>query len=856
MRRIASVFSKRDKDAQSSASASTAGRSSTNLSIKPRKSFKRTQSQTLTLVPPLHAPPPIPAASTPALLSDPTHSSASSSGGSSFLQTPEDELLIFPPTVVTPDSTPRRKSWMPWVSKHPGIARQEKPGASDHHPGLRRLLPPLGNRPSMDDDESDDDSSEDSEDEEPSDADPVPHRQTTAPTRAFAPASAAAALDYLTAITQRQLDGKPCPLSPFVLDSTCPAFPCSTNRAPTRSHATLRIRMHRQHILARTKSTGRAVTRAEEASILPFSARPSVTFTPSEAPDDLLDRRPPRGTRVLPYSPGIRRWIARPTFEERHTVYLANGRTIETYGVSCAWAVAALEYSEALDAMAGYDLITDELPTPEVGFTIPELTLAGVSSPSASPSAMSSTGSSSHVHVPNRKSLPGKPPPPLAPSPLRHETDATPASSAVRLVQPSPVTNTVDSSEATAANLSFKRGVHFAEDNKDDVVPLAYVLRARQRKAEKARFLREEQEKRKAEIDRMRVENERRAREKERAEWERERQAWEREKRAMEEERKKRLYQEEVIASRQRRENQRYGHQVTPSPSSSTMREGESTQRESSRHIRPAYDSSSRHASESKASRPASIVAPSPAPSPRPASTHSRPPSTYSVSSEDVRPRGRSATAPQPERASSFPTYASTYAGSRSSLLMPPMPSMPSGMMTPGLPPNMMGMPMMVMPGMPPMPMTGMPYAMDMPLLPPSAPFMMHSSRSRSRSSRDSSPGSSPGSSSPARSRERLGSSPRPPSTVGSQWAPSHERRASDERSAGSRLSQGTMGSKRMSGLQSQPASVSRGRAKHPNAAPPLPSPWTALPMQQPSTVPVTMPAQKPRNNRRSTMFA
>ncbi|KAL1731029.1 hypothetical protein EV714DRAFT_272142 [Schizophyllum commune] len=867
MRRIASVFHKRDRDSQSSATASTAGRSSTNLSIiKPKKSFRRTQSQTLTVVPPTHhAPPPVPSV-TPALLSDPTHSSASSSGGSSFLHTPEDELLIFPPAVVAADTTPRRKSWMPWLNKRHELGRPQKPDAPDHHPGARLLPPPARNRPAMQDEDSDDDTSSESEDEH-SDADVVTRRSPpTTPTRAFTPASATAALDYLTAITQRKQDGKTCPLSPFVLDSTSLPFPRSTARAPARSHATLRTRMHRQHILARINSSGRRLSRAEEASILPYSSRPTVSYTPGEDQDEFLERRPPRNARVLPYSPGIRRWIARPMFEERHAVYVANGSSIATYGVSCAWAVAALEYSEVLDEMAGYDLVADEAPSPDVGPSASEsATVTG------SPASTSSTGSSStHLHVPKRNSAHGKPPSPLPPSPLRNETDTAAAQpfSMPEPPTPTPVARSSPprlpeikveaNSPVAAAAPSPKRGVHFAEeDKKDDVVPLGYVLRARQRKAEKAKFLREEQEKRKAEIERARLEAERLQREKERAEWERERAAWEKEKRAIEEERKKRLYQQEVVAARQRRESQRFGHGMAPSASAGSLRESESPQRDSKRYSRPAYDNSGRQGSDSGNSRPASIAPATSTSSPRPVSIHSRPGSTYSAASEDMRPRmrERSSTAPQPERASSFPVYG----GSTSSLHMtPPMPQMPTGMMpmvpgmmTPNMP--MMGMPMMNM-GMP----MGMPYAMDcnMPLLPPSAPFMMQSTRSRSRgSSRDSSPTSSPGSSSPARSRERLASSSsRPPSTVGSssQWTPSHERRGSDDRSVNSRTSRHTAGT-------TQTASLSRGRAKHPNPAPPIPSPWTALPMQQPSVVPMTMPVsgrqQKPHTNRRSTAF-
>jgi len=100
-----------------------------------------------------------------------------------------------------------------------------------------------------------------------------------------------------------------------------------------------------------------------------------------------------------------------------------------------------------------------------------------------------------------------------------------------------------------------KRGVRFAEDGKEDQVPLAYVQRIKKQREEKAQFLREERERREWEEERERQERERMERDRERREWERERKAWEMEKKAMEEERKARLYAEEVAAARLRREN-------------------------------------------------------------------------------------------------------------------------------------------------------------------------------------------------------------------------------------------------------------------------------------------------------------
>ena len=110
----------------------------------------------------------------------------------------------------------------------------------------------------------------------------------------------------------------------------------------------------------------------------------------------------------------------------------------------------------------------------------------------------------------------------------------------------------------TGVDPPVKRGVRFAEDEKDDVIPLGYVLRMKRKREEKARFLRAEHDRRVLEEQRVRLEAERRMQEAERSEWEKERQAWERERKA-EEERKQRMYTEEIVATRLRREAARAG---------------------------------------------------------------------------------------------------------------------------------------------------------------------------------------------------------------------------------------------------------------------------------------------------------
>jgi hypothetical protein len=272
-----------------------------------------------------------------------------------------------------------------------------------------------------------------------------------------------------------------------------------------------------------------------------------------------------------------------------------------------------------------------------------------------------------------------------------------------------------------------KRGVRFAEDDKEDVIPIGYVLRLKEQKAQKAKFLQEEKERRAFEAEKARVEAERMQRERERREWENERKAWEAEKKAMEDERRQRLFAEEVIAARSRRETQRQGFVPGNSSPTSSNQDTEIRKRESKKVLRPVYDSQlstpRRQGSEPNpatpspssdspgSSRPPSVVGQSSLRVPK--SNAPRPSSTYSSSSEDHRPKDAGSKRNSVDRSS----YGGTWSGSNPNLV-PPVPSLPPSV-----------------------------YPLDMPLLPPTAPFMLQEyprSRSRDRERSSSSSRTSP----------------------------------------------------------------------------------------------------------------
>ncbi|KAF9268062.1 hypothetical protein L218DRAFT_593330 [Marasmius fiardii PR-910] len=388
---------------------------------------------------------------------------------------------------------------------------------------------------------------------------------------------------------------------------------------------------------------------------------------------------------------------------------------------------------------------------------------------------------------------------------------------------------------ATSTSSTTRRGVRFAEDDKEDNIPIGYVMRVKKQKEEKARFLREQREKRQFEEERRKHEQERLRRDQERAQWEKEKLAWEKEKRAVEEERRVRLYAEEFAAARQRAEDQRNGMRV--SNTSTPLRDrADRNAQESRRYSRLPYDNPpsprnqgsepttpSPHTSSPSSSRPPSIAGPSGGNKPQ-SSSHSRPSSFYSNytnSSEDIGPNLR----PTRDRSWTAPVRN----GSTSSLFLPP--SVP------------------LLPALPAI------FPTDLPLLPPNAPFMTmnsyshpqsNQSRSPSSSSRQSIQRNSSTESMDMQSHSRSGASPRTSFVSHSQTAsssstrrPNHQRRTSDDSNRFRRSSNPSHPHIRPSNSHH---SLPRGRSQHPTYnAPMTPNPWTAMPSRT-GTLPTVMP--------------
>ncbi|KAF8897619.1 hypothetical protein BD779DRAFT_1667567 [Infundibulicybe gibba] len=784
MRRFTAVFSsKRDKKDQAVPSQSQPPPPATSVR---KKSLKRTLVSPTT--PALSSTP-----STPQL-SDPAQSSSGSSSGSASLslQTPDDENVV--------------------AARIPAIKRLGQANFAEWqpHPPPRLRSPPSGNRAKTMEPLSDPDTSSDEYDESLPAS--LSHYNATTPA-VVTPSSSAHAQRWLRFFTHNSLTPPPAASSPFAHQSSTLFFPRSCHCAPPRRQ-TMESSLHKRLLLKRLEDSTQPLTRAEELSIA-HSAPVSYLNSP----------------------PGVQRWISRPCFEDRFDEFTpVDGIVTRRRVTGTSFAVAALEYPELLDLMAGFEYDVSPAFIPE--------------DPKASKEADSPITS---------------PSPPL-PVPV-HARNAPYIADGLPLPHP----------QGTEVVQPVKRGVRFVEDDKDDVIPIGYVLRTKKRREEKAKFLREEQQRRAFEEERARVEEERRKMDLQRSEWEAERRAWEKEKRAIEEERKQRLYAEEVAAARLRRESQRAGavpsngsHSggialLPPSSSTTSLRDLERNKaRDSSssnRYPRPVYDSphiprreasepsmpthaaaatsnsNSPHSSSPASSRPPSIAGQPPIPSGsgrNSSQVHSRPPSVYSSSSEDIRSAGkRNSMASQ-----SYSSHRNIYSQERS--LAYPFMWTGAGQVPGPLPP-----------AMPPFVM------MDMPLLPPTPPFMLHQyPRQRSPSGqRHKQPSNGSTERLPQQQQGTPPSAHRPlyhstasaPSTSSSHHRQSvHQRGPSGDSSRRASAPQTWAHDKGKP--QGAPSSTNshgvpmRGRASTTGIVAAPPNPWTALPTQH-GKPPTSMPA-------------
>ncbi|PBL02425.1 hypothetical protein ARMGADRAFT_254393 [Armillaria gallica] len=283
--------------------------------------------------------------------SDIAHSSASSTGSAS-LQTPDDVPLSL-------ERTPMKgKSWISWLGKKPSVTRVRQPETQEINrdwrpscpPPLLRQPPP-GIRSAAPVRKSEETSSESDEDDDS-------FLSTHLGKPSFPSSAVPISRKYLHSLIQNALVYHPS-LSPFVqLDSQAsPLYPRSCNSSRSLSHQeSLRSSMLKTHLLRRLLDPADPLTAAEQDAILPFSLKsPPPPVLPGSSSDSVDEVALPKSAKVVGYSEGLRRWVNRPCFEDRFAVWIRTDDDITQHRVTgTRFAVADLEYSEALEAMADF----------------------------------------------------------------------------------------------------------------------------------------------------------------------------------------------------------------------------------------------------------------------------------------------------------------------------------------------------------------------------------------------------------------------------------------------------------------------------------------------------------------------
>jgi hypothetical protein len=296
--------------------------------------------------------PPSSIASTPLLTVSHSHpsnasSASSSASGSASVRTPDDD----PNTRFNTT----KKTWLPsWLARaKSGTLRRA--AEFDDRPPLPdfSLPPPHDNRTPMPHD-TDEDTSEDSDDEADDDDDsPAPYSSLASTPISTTPAAFEKARQYLRTIISNSL----------VLPSSSPPlfhvpgthlFPRSANNPRLLPYQdSLRTRMLKSHLL-RTLQRPSGLSSSDTLLVSVFSTRSAPPRTGRTAP--LVDEHAVDPSRLSAASYGLRRWISRPCFEDRFSVWLLSKDSAElsTHVVtSPGFAVAELEFSIVLEALAG-----------------------------------------------------------------------------------------------------------------------------------------------------------------------------------------------------------------------------------------------------------------------------------------------------------------------------------------------------------------------------------------------------------------------------------------------------------------------------------------------------------------------
>lgn len=330
MRRIAALFKRNDKQGVATTPpTSNDARPSKSISVKKPSRFFRSLSLKAVQPPVAREPPPsIPQP-------PPAYSSSSSSTDSPAPATPDDD------SEIGPSISHRRSSQ--WSDRKVPLPLPAAAGSSRWDPPQSRSLsipsiPPITK--SSESEDVDDCSSTTSS------------SLSVSPPR---PVSPHASLHSLTTCALAPMFSAP----PLLYLPDAPMFPRSASSVSSLPRKeTMVSTLHRTRILRRLAR--RDLTASEERSVASFTSR-RASSAKSQFSLSNSDDGPVRDARrVSNVSQGLKRWISRPCFEDRMSVYTpgpSRQPDILVHKVSGGTlGVAALEVSVPTELMAGYNL--------------------------------------------------------------------------------------------------------------------------------------------------------------------------------------------------------------------------------------------------------------------------------------------------------------------------------------------------------------------------------------------------------------------------------------------------------------------------------------------------------------------
>lgn len=287
------------------------------------------------------------------------NSSSSSSSASTALRTPDDDGL--------PRTPSKKGSWKSWlggknapVSDHPE-GRRSPPWQSSQN----ALLPTKSGANEMDDASSQSD-------------DPYGNPDDIH-TQSYSPQQIVTARANARILIMNSLVREPTP-PPLLQYSDTVSFPrsCHSSRRLHRRE-TLESELHKKSLLARLDR----LSPSSESSIVPLASKPVLPKPQSHR--NIQEDVFPSAHSVSFHSSGLVNWVSRPCFEDRLQLWTRSdsGEIIRTRIPGSHLGVAALEFSESLELLAGTLLESDEEVEanitfdPVLEFTLPPLALSG-----------------------------------------------------------------------------------------------------------------------------------------------------------------------------------------------------------------------------------------------------------------------------------------------------------------------------------------------------------------------------------------------------------------------------------------------------------------------------------------------